>query len=164
MEKVEIIDPRFASLVLDNARLEVLATGFRWLEGPVWFGDAACLLFQDIPNDQTLRWIEGAGVSVYRAPSQFANGQARDRQGRLIACSHRDRCLFRTELDGTLTRLVDRHGGLRLNAPNDVVVRSDGTIWFTDPLYGISNDYEGVRQESEQPPAVYRFDPATGLL
>jgi gluconolactonase len=160
----EIIDSRFKGYVLDNAPLEALATGFRWIEGPVWFGDAQCLLFQDIPNDRTLRWTEGVGVSVYRAPSHYANGQARDRQGRLIACSHQERCLFRTELDGTVTRLVDRHAGRRLNSPNDVVVKSDGTIWFSDPVYGIANDYEGGRQTSEQPPALYRFDPATGEI
>jgi gluconolactonase len=125
-------------------------------------GDADCLLFQDLPRNRTMRWIESAGVSVYRSPSGNANGQARDRQGRLIACSHRERCLFRTELTGEVTRLVDQHGGKRLNAPNDVVVKSDGTIWFTDPLYGIQNDFEGVRQPSEQPPALYRFDPSSG--
>ena len=122
-------------------------------------GDANCLLFQDLPNDCTMRWTEGLGVSVYRSPSNYANGQTRDRQGRLIACSHRGRCLYRTEYDGRVTTLVDRHNGKRLNAPNDVVVKSDGSIWFTDPLYGISNDYEGGRQDSEQPPALYRFDP-----
>ena len=157
----EIVDRRFAHFLLDNAGLEKLADGFRWIEGLVWFGDADCVLFQDLPNDRTMRWIDGVGPSVYRAPSQFANGQARDRQGRLVACSHHDRCLYRTEHDGSVTTLVDRHAGLRLNAPNDVVVRSDGSIWFTDPLYGISNDYEGGRQVSEQRPAVYRFDPAT---
>jgi gluconolactonase len=99
-----------------------------------------------------MRWIEGQGVSVYRAPSHFANGQTRDRQGRLIACSHRGRCLYRTEYDGHVTTIVDRHAGKRLNSPNDVVVKSDGSIWFTDPLYGIANDYEGGRQASEQPP------------
>jgi gluconolactonase len=164
MAGAEIRDARFAGLVLDNAPLETLAEGFRWVEGPVWMGDAGCLLFQDLPRNRTLRWIEDAGVSVYRAPSFYANGQARDLQGRLISCSHLDRCLYRTELDGTLTRLVDRHAGKRLNAPNDVAVRSDGVIWFTDPLYGISNDYEGARQPSEQPPAVYAFDPATNEI
>ena len=160
----EVIDPRFARFILENAQLETLATGFRWIEGLVWMGDANCLLFQDLPRDRTMRWIEDVGVSVYRAPSGYANGQTRDRQGRLIACSHRDRCIYRTEWDGALTRLVDRHGGRRLNSPNDVVVKSDDTIWFTDPLYGISSDYEGGRQTSEQPPAVYRFDPRTGHI
>jgi gluconolactonase len=160
----EIHDPRFAHYVLDNACLEILADGFRWIEGLVWMGDADCLLFQDLPRNRTMRWIEGAGVSVYRSPSAFANGQTRDRAGRLIACSHLDRCLYRTELNGSVTCLVDRHDGKRLNAPNDVTVHSDGTIWFTDPLYGIQNDYEGRRQISEQPPALYRFDPISGEI
>jgi gluconolactonase len=162
MDGFEIIDRRFAHYVLDNAPLVELAGGFRWVEGLVWMGDANCLLFQDLPRDRTMRWIEDVGVSVYRTPSGYANGQARDPNGRLISCSHRDRCLFRTEHSGEVTRLVDRHAGKKLNAPNDVVVKSDGSIWFTDPLYGIQNDYEGGRQTSEQPPAVYRFDPATG--
>lgn len=162
MDGIDILDPRFARFVLDNAPLETLATGFRWIEGLVWMGDAGCLLFQDLPRNRTMRWIEDVGVSVYRAPSAYANGQARDRQGRLIACSHQDRCLYRTEWDGAVTRLVERHAGRRLNAPNDVAVKSDGTIWFTDPLYGIANDYEGGRQVSEQRPAVYRLDPASG--
>jgi gluconolactonase len=162
MDGIEIRDPRFARYILSNATLETLASGFRWIEGPVWMGDANCLLFQDLPNDRTMRWTEGLGVSVYRSPSNYANGQTRDRQGRLIACSHRGRCLYRTEYDGRVTTLVDRHDGRRLNAPNDVVVKSDGSIWFTDPLYGISTDYEGGRQASEQRPAVYRFDPQSG--
>ncbi|MEN0072848.1 MAG: SMP-30/gluconolactonase/LRE family protein [Paracraurococcus sp.] len=164
MEGFEIHDRRFAHYVLGNAPLELLASGFRWVEGPVWMGDADCLLFQDLPRNRTMRWTEEAGVSVYRAPSDYANGQTRDRQGRLIACSHRGRCLYRTELDGKVTRLVALHAGKRLNAPNDVVVRSDGTIWFTDPLYGIQNDYEGGRQESEQPPALYRLAPESGEI
>ena len=164
MDGFEIRSPRFAHYILSNATLETLATGFRWIEGPVWMGDANCLLFQDIPNDRTMRWTEGPGISVYRAPSNYANGQTRDRQGRLIACSHRERCLYRTEYDGRITKLIDRHAGKRLNSPNDVVVKSDGSIWFTDPLYGISNDYEGGRQASEQPPVVYRFEPETGEI
>jgi gluconolactonase len=162
MDGIEVHKPGFGRYILSNARLETLASGFRWIEGPVWMGDANCLLFQDLPNDRTMRFTEGVGVSVYRSPSNYANGQTRDRQGRLIACSHRGRCLYRTEYDGRVTMLVDRHDGKRLNAPNDVVVKSDGSIWFTDPLYGISNDYEGGRQASEQPPAVYRFDPERG--
>ncbi|MGH6702868.1 MAG: SMP-30/gluconolactonase/LRE family protein [Bradyrhizobium sp.] len=164
MDGFEIREARFAHYILANASLERLADGFRWVEGLVWMGDAGCLLFQDLPRDRTMRWIEDAGVSVYRAPSGYANGQTRDCQGRLISCSHRERCLFRTELDGSITRLVDRHGGRRLNSPNDVAVKSDGTIWFTDPLYGIQTDYEGGRQASEQPPALYRFDPGTGEI
>jgi len=160
----EIHDPRFAHYLLDNAKLEPLADGFRWLEGLVWMSDANCLLFQDLPRNRTMRWIEDSGVSVYRAPSRYSNGQTRDRQGRLISCSHLDRCLYRTELDGNMTKLVDRHDGKRLNAPNDVKVKSDGTIWFSDPLYGIQNDFEGERQTSEQPPALYRFDPTNGHI
>jgi gluconolactonase len=160
----DIRSPHFAHLIVPNAPLETLAVGFRWIEGLVWIADANCLLFQDLPRDRTMRWIEDAGVSIFRSPSGFANGQTRDREGRLIACSHRERCLFRTEHDGRITRLVDRFDGRRLNAPNDVVVKSDGTIWFTDPLYGIQSDYEGGRQASERPPAVFRFDPAANEL
>lgn len=164
MDGFEIHDERFKHYILGNAPLEELGSGFRWIEGPVWMGDADCLLFQDLPRNRTMRWIEGAGFSVYRAPSNYANGQTRDREGRLVACSHRGRCLYRTEYDGTVTTLVERHAGKRLNSPNDVVVKSDGTIWFSDPVYGIANDYEGGRQHSEQPPALYRFDPRTNEI
>ena len=161
MDGFQIRDRRFARYILANAPLEELASGFRWIEGLAWMGDAGCLLFQDLPRDRTMRWIDGVGLSIYRAPSGYANGQTRDRQGRLISCSHRERCLLRTELNGSVTRLVDRHDGLRLNSPNDVRVKSDGSIWVTDPLYGIQTDYEGGRQTSEQPPALYRFDPSS---
>lgn len=164
MDGFDIRDPVFHHYVLPNAPLEQLAEGFRWIEGLVWMGDADCLLFEDLPRNRTMRYIENAGVSVYRQPSHYANGQCRDRQGRLISCSHRDRCLYRTELDGKVTKLVDKHAGKRLNAPNDVAVKSDGTIWFSDPLYGIQRDYEGGIQESEQPPALYRFDPDSGEI
>ncbi|MGA8278062.1 MAG: SMP-30/gluconolactonase/LRE family protein [Rhodanobacteraceae bacterium] len=164
MANVEIIDPRFKSLVLSNAPLEKLGDGFRWLEGPVWFADHECLLVSDIPNNRILRWTESGGVSVFREPSHFANGHTRDREGRLIGCSHRDRCVRRTEYDGYITVLVDRYQGKRLNSPNDIVVKSDGTIWFSDPLYGIATDYEGGKQESELPANLYRFDPRDGKL
>jgi gluconolactonase len=162
--RYEAVRPEFEAYILGNAELEVLGEGFRWIEGPVWMGDADCLLFQDLPRDRTMRWSEATGVSVYRQPSGYANGQTRDRTGRLISCSHADRCLVRTEYDGSLTTLVTRHAGKRLNAPNDVVVKSDGSIWFTDPVYGISNDFEGGRQASEQKPAVYRLDPERGEI
>lgn len=161
---IEVHDPRFEQLVLFNAELEVLAEGFRWLEGPVWFGDHRCLLFSDIPNNRTLRWSEQHGVSTFLEPSDFANGQTRDLQGRLIQCHHRRRCLTRLEHDGSTTTLVDRARGHRLNAPNDVVVNSDGSIWFSDPLYGLMNDCEGGRQDSEQPPALYRLEPDMGEI
>jgi gluconolactonase len=160
---IEALDPRFADLVLFNAELEQLAEGFRWLEGPVWFGDQQCLLFSDIPNNRTLRWSEQHGVTVFRQPSDFANGQTRDLLGRLIQCHHRSRCLTRLEHDGSSTVLVSQARGQRLNAPNDVVVKRDGSIWFSDPLYGLLNDYEGGRQPSEQPPALYRLDPDTDV-
>jgi gluconolactonase len=159
MDGYEIKDRRFSRYLLANAPLEQLTSGFRWVEGPVWFGDADCLLFQDVPNNRTMRWSAQGGLSTFRDPSNYANGQTRDRQGRLIACSHGARCLQRTEYDGQVTTLVTHHEGKRLNSPNDVVVRSDGTVWFTDPLYGISSDYEGYKQPSEQPPALYRYDP-----
>jgi gluconolactonase len=164
MPDFEIHDDRFRSMVLPNAPLETLGTGYRWLEGPVWFADHDCLYVSDIPNDRILRWSEQGGVSVFRRPSGFANGHARDQQGRLIGCSHHDRCITRTELDGTVTVLASRYRGKRLNSPNDIVCKSDGTIWFSDPLYGISTDYEGGKQSSELPPALYRLQPATGDL
>ncbi|MEB3105583.1 MAG: SMP-30/gluconolactonase/LRE family protein [Cyanobacteriota bacterium] len=157
-------DPRFDELVLFNAELELLAEGFRWLEGPVWFGDHNCLLVNDIPNNRTLRWSERQGISTFLEPSDFANGQTRDRQGRLIQCHHRNRCLTRREFDGTTTTLAREARGHRLNAPNDVVVKRDGSIWFSDPLYGLLTDYEGGRQQSAQPPALYRLDPDTGVV
>ena len=157
-------DPRFDRYVLDNAPVELLAEGFRWIEGLVWMGDWNALLFQDLPRDRTMMWSEATGASVWRQPSGKSNGQARDRQGRVIACSNLRRAVERVEHDGAVTVLASHHEGRRLNAPNDVVVRSDGSVWFTDPLYGIANDYEGVRQPSERPPAVYRLDPMTGAL
>ena len=164
MDGFEILDPAFNALVLPNAPLLTLGEGYAWLEGPVWFADASQLLVSDLPNDRILRWTDDGGVSVFRQPSGFANGHARDRQGRLVGCSHRHRCITRTELDGTVTVLAGRCGGKRLNGPNDIVVHSDGGIWFTDPHYGISTDYEGGKQTPELPALVYRLDPATGEL
>jgi gluconolactonase len=160
----EVIERRFATYVLHNAPLEKLATGFRWTEGPVWFADAGVLLFSDIPNNRMMRWIDGSGISTFREPSEFTNGNTRDRQGRLISCTHGLRAVVRTELDGSATVLADRFLGKRLNSPNDVVVKSDGSIWFTDPHYGIKLDYEGERAEQELPCNVYRLDPAAGTL
>ena len=160
----EACDPRFTSFVLANAALETLLTGCRWLEGPVWFADHRVVLVSDLPNDRILRVTEAAEVSVYRSPSGFANGHTRDRQGRLVGCSHLNRSIVRTALDGRLETLVDRYQGKRLNAPNDLVVKSDGTIWFTDPHYGIETDFEGEKQVPELPPSVYCFDPADGRL
>lgn len=164
MTDIDIIDPRFKTFILPNAQLEILGTGFRWLEGPVWFADQDCLLFSDLPNNRIMRWSESGGISVFRQPSGYANGHTRDRQGRLIGCSHLDRCITRTELDGRVTVMIDRYQGMRLNSPNDVVVKSDGTIWFSDPPYGIANDYEGNKSAAELPPNLYRFDPVDGIL
>ena len=168
MSWFEVVDPRFGAFVLGNAPPKQLATGFDWVEGPVWFEDHRCLLFSDIPNDRIMRWSEDAigtpSVSTFRKPSNFANGHTRDRQGRLVSCEHGTRRVTRTELDGSITVIADHHDGKRLNSPNDVVVRSDGTIWFTDPHYGIATDYEGFRAKQENPCQLYRFDPATGRL
>ena len=161
----EIHDERFRHLIVASAGLEELYSDCRWAEGPVWFADTQCLIFSDIPNQRMLRWVEGGGVSVFRSPSNFTNGNTRDRQGRLISCEHGGRRVVRTELDGTSTVLADSYQGKRLNSPNDVVVRSDGSIWFTDPTYGILSDYEGFRAEPEQATHnVYRLDPHTGVL
>ena len=157
------IDKRFHRYIIGNSGLEQLWTGARWTEGPVWFGDGRYLLFSDIPNNRILRWEEETGhVSVFRKPSCFANGHTRDWQGRLVSCEHEKRRVTRTEYDGTVTILVEEYQGKRLNAPNDVVVKSDGSIWFTDPGYGILFDYEGGRADFELATAVYRFDPDSG--
>ena len=155
----QTIDPLFDTYVLGNAPVKQLATGFDWVEGPVWFGDAGCLLFSDIPNNRIVRWTPGEGISTYRAPSHYANGHSRDRQGRLISCEHGTRRVTRTEWDGSVTVIADSYQGKRLNSPNDVVVHSDGSIWFTDPHYGIMTDYEGFRGVQELPCHVYRVDP-----
>ncbi|HEX4151137.1 MAG TPA: SMP-30/gluconolactonase/LRE family protein [Steroidobacteraceae bacterium] len=163
MADFDIIDPRFRRCVLPNAPLLKLGDGFGWLEGPAWFADHDCLIVSDIPNDRLMRWSESSGITVFRAPSGFTNGNTRDREGRLISCSHRHRCLFRTEWDGRVSVLAERYRGRRLNSPNDVVCRSDGSIWFSDPPYGIETDYEGGKQEAELPPSVYRLDPQGGI-
>ncbi|MEM8813167.1 MAG: SMP-30/gluconolactonase/LRE family protein [Pseudomonadota bacterium] len=157
------LDPRFDTLRLPLASVERLATGCRWSEGPIWFGDGRYLLWSDIPNNRIMRWDEVTGqASVFRQPSNFSNGQTRDRQGRLITCEHGGRRVTRTEYDGTITVLIDNYEGKRLNSPNDVVVKSDGTIWFTDPPFGILGNYEGYKSEQELGQNVYRLDPETG--
>jgi gluconolactonase len=159
---VEAVDPRFAKYKVNNAAVERLYTGTRWAEGPVWFGDGRYLLFSDIPNNRLLRWLEETGeVSVFRNPSNYSNGNFRDREGRLLTCEHDTRRVTRTEHDGTITVLADNFQGKKFNAPNDLVTHSDGTIWFTDPGYGIMSNYEGHKATFELPTAVYRLDPKT---
>lgn len=150
MSLYEILDPRFAALILPHAKLDRLATGFRWAEGPVWFPAAQMLLFSDIPGDRILRWTPDGTCAPFRAPAGYANGHTRDAQGRLVSCCHATRSVIRTEHDGSITTLAEHHRGQRLNAPNDVVVKSDGSIWFTDPTYGIMSDYEGYAADPEQ--------------
>ena len=157
----EVIDPSFAACFVGHARVERLWTGARWSEGPVWHAAGRYLLWSDIPNNRILRFDETDGsVSTFREPSQNSNGQTVDREGRLITCEHLTRRVTRTEHDGSITVVADQIGGKRLNSPNDVVVKSDGSIWFTDPSYGILMDYEGARAESEIGAChVYRVDP-----
>ena len=159
---VEVVDPRFAKYQIISAAVERLFTGARWAEGPVWVGEGGYLLFSDIPNNRMLRWLEETGeVTVFRSPSNYSNGNCRDREGRLITCEHDTRRVTRTEHDGTVTVLMDSFQGKKLNAPNDVVVHSDGAIWFSDPGYGIMSNYEGHKAAFELPAVVYRLDPKT---
>src|SRR5215472_2301294 len=160
---VQVLDPRFGKYVVWNAAVERLYTGCRWAEGPVWFGDGRYLLWSDIPNNRILRWLEDTGeVSVFRQPSNYSNGNTRDRQGRLVTCEHDSRRVTRTEYDGTITVLMDRFEGKRLNSPNDVIVKSDESVWFTDPPFGVLGNYEGHVAPPELPTNVYRLDPKTG--
>ena len=160
---VTSLDPRFDKYRLPLASVERLFTGTRWGEGPVWFGDGRYLLWSDVPGDCIRRWDEETGaVSSFRKPSNNANGNTRDRQGRLVTCEHLTRRVTRTEYDGRITVICDRFDGKRLNSPNDVVVKSDGSIWFTDPRFGILGNYEGETAEPELPMNVYRVDGQSG--
>ena len=165
-ETYEILDRRFASLVNTTARLNLLDTTSRWAEGPVYVPAGRYLLWSDVPSDRIMRWDEGSGhVSIFRAPSRNANGNTLDRQGRLVTCEHLSRRVTRTEQDGSITVVADRIEGKRFNSPNDVIVASDGAIWFTDPTYGIDSDYEGRRAESEIGRSrLYRVDPSDGSV
>jgi gluconolactonase len=162
----ETLDDRFRTGRCANgdSRLEVLYDGCRWAEGPLYLPAWRQLIWSDIPNDRILRWDEATGtVGVFRTPAGHSNGNTLDRQGRLVTCEQGNRRVTRTEPDGTVTVLADRYAGKRLNSPNDSVVRSDGTIWFSDPDFGITSDYEGHRAASEIGACnVYRIDPATG--
>jgi gluconolactonase len=161
----EVFDKRFRSLMIGIAHLDKLADGCIWAEGPVWFADGGYLLWSDIPNNRMLRWTPETGVSIFRAESNNSNGNTRDRQGRLITCEHLTRRVTRTEPDGSITVIADQYKGKRLNSPNDVIVKSDDSIWFTDPSYGIMTEFEGSRSEQEQGGCyVYRVDPRSGEI
>lgn len=162
---VRIIDPSFTKYRLNLAKVERIAEGMRWSEGPAWFGDGRYLLWSDIPNNRLMKWDEETGaVSVFRKPANNSNGNTRDRQGRLLTCEHLARRVTRTEYDGSLTVIADQFEGKRLNSPNDVVCKSDGSIWFTDPPFGILGFYEGEVAPVELPTNVYRWDPTTKKL
>jgi gluconolactonase len=161
----DVLDERFKSCIKSNARLDHLYEGCRWAEGPAYFPAGRYLVWSDIPNDRILRWDETTGaVGPFRQPAGYTNGHTVDRAGRLVSCEHGNRRVTRTEHDGSITVIADRFEGKRLNSPNDVVVKSDGSIWFTDPAYGIDSDYEGHRAESEIGACyVYRVDPHDGV-
>jgi gluconolactonase len=164
-EVAEFIDKRFIFLVNGTCEVELLFDKCRWAEGPVWFADGNHLVWSDIPNNRMLRWTWDGHVSVFRADSNYSNGNTRDREGRLLSCEHGARRVSRTEADGSITVIADKHKGKRLNSPNDVVVKSDGSIWFTDPNYGIMSDYEGHKADMEQDGCyVYRVDPKSGKI
>ncbi len=167
---IEVFDPRFAPVAQGATALERLCTGAVWSEGPVWMHEDGSVLWSDIPNNRMLRWHASDGMTVWRQGVEFTNGHMRERDGSLLHCSHGLRAVVRTRFGGGLDRahdevLVDRYQGRRLNSPNDVIVKTDGTIWFTDPPYGIASDVEGHKAESELGDCyVFRFDPATGAL
>ena len=161
----EILDPSFARYRLDAGGVERLWTGARWSEGPVWMADQRCLIWSDIPNDRTLRWHETTGtVDEFQKPAGYPNGHTRDRQGRLLTCEHGGRRVTRLEPDGSITVIADRYDGKRLNSPNDIVCKSDGSIWFTDPPFGILGNYEGDAAPQELPTNIYRVDGRDGRL
>jgi gluconolactonase len=161
----EVLDERFRDCVNRTSHVQKLWTGARWTEGPVYFPAGKYLLFSDIPNDRIMRYDETDGsVSVFRTPCGYANGHTVDRQGRLVSCEHGGRRVSRTEIDGSITVIADSYQGKRLNSPNDVVVKSDGSIWFTDPPYGILSDYEGHKAEPENGFNVYRVDGQSGAI
>ena len=165
-DAIEILHADFTKLVFGNVHLDTLAKGCRWSEGPAYFAAGKYLIWSDIPNDRVMRFDETNGaVSVFLAPSLNHNGHSVDRQGRLVSCEHRGRCVSRIEHDGSRTVLASHVNGKRLNSPNDVVVKSDGTIWFSDPTYGIDSDYEGDAAASETGAShVYRLDPDSGSI
>ncbi|MBI4306615.1 MAG: SMP-30/gluconolactonase/LRE family protein [Chloroflexi bacterium] len=163
--RYETFEEEFGRLIKPDAELRKLATGFEWAEGPCWFSEGQHVVWSDIPNDRMLKWSAQDGMTVFRQPCNYTNGHTRDREGRLVSCEHGGRRVSRTEPDGRVITVVDNYKGKRLNSPNDVVVKSDDTIWFTDPPYGILSNREGHQAESELgKDYVFRFDPRSGEL
>lgn len=162
----QVIDQRFKQYILPNVHLDTLYTGTRWAEGPVYFPAGKYLIWSDIPNDRLLRYDELSGaVTDFQKPCRFQNGHTMDREGRLLCCEHQGRQISRIEVDGSMTILASHYEGKRLNSPNDVIVKSDGSIWFTDPTYGIDGHYEGDKADSELGGSyVFRLDPKSGKL
>jgi gluconolactonase len=159
------LDPRFRRYIVGNTSIKRLWVGSSWAEGPAWNGVGRYLVFSDIPNNRQMRWLEDDGrVTVFRNPSGFSNGNTFDYEGRQISCEHGGRRVVRYEYNGTVTVIAEKYQGKRLNSPNDLAVHQDGSIWFTDPNYGIRGNYEGFRAESETKPAIYRADPKAGQL
>lgn len=157
---IQILDPSFAKYRINSSTLEQVATGARWLEGPVWFGDGRYLLVSDIPNNRIMKYDEANETwSVFRENANYTNGHTRDKQGRLVSCEHLTRRVTRTEYDGSITVLADNFNGKKLNSPNDIICKSDGSLWFTDPPFGIGGEWEGEKATPELPHSVYRISP-----
>ena len=162
---IEVYKDEFRKILRPDSVLECLASPAVWSEGPVWLPKEDAVVYSDVKGNRMFRWSEKDGIGVFRQPSNYANGNALDRQGRLVSCEHGRRCISRTGQDGRVEILIDKFDGKRFNSPNDVVVKSDGTIWFTDPPYGIINDEEGYKSESQIVGCyIYRYDPATGEI
>ncbi len=167
---IEVLDARWGPVAQGASALERLCTGAKWSEGPVWMHEDGSVLWSDIPNNRMLRWHETQGMGVWRDQIEFTNGHTRERDGSLLHCSHGQRAIVRTRFSAGLANatdeiVVDRYQGRRLNSPNDIIVKSDGSIWFTDPPYGIASDVEGHKADSELGDCyVFRLDPATGAL
>ena len=163
--RVEVLHDAFMKYRIFSSSVEMLGSGMRWAEGPVWFGDGRYLLVSDIPNNRIMRYDEATGAwGVFRSPSNFANGLSRDAQGRLLTCEHGGRRITRTEYNGQITVLADQFDGKPLNSPNDIVCQSNGAVWFTDPPFGIAGHWEGSKAAAQLPHAVYRIDPTSGEL
>src|ERR1700686_2420025 len=162
---IVVLDKRFAKYKVGNTPIQRLWTGALWAEGPAWSGEGHYLVWSDIPNNRQMRWLEEDGhAGEFRKTAHYSNGNTFDYEGRQLSCEHGARRVARYEHNGTVTVIADKFQGKRLNSPNDIVVHPDGSIWFTDPTYGIRGNYEGFKAEPEVKPAVYRADPKTGQL